>query len=101
MDADSYLQPDVVRSIAKPHCTADRASRSVEGRQGTVASRLDETSAEALDIAARHRVVAVEEFAPAPVANSDEALSGLDDVSEKHRRQGAIDVLRRRGAREE
>ena len=99
-DAD----PEFAESLACRERGAQRAGRRLEHGQRAVAGRLDPASLPRLDRGAQHRVVPIEQRAPARVAHAGVHVRGADDVGEKRRgecttsrprhRLGPLDHLR-------
>jgi hypothetical protein len=68
---------------------ADRACRAVERRHEAVARRVDLDAAEPLELVAHLRVMALEELAPAAVAERGPPRRA-DNVRDKDRREDAV-----------
>src|SRR6266508_4268832 len=70
--------------VSTPVLAADRPGRAVEGGEHAVAGRVDLPPAEAPELPAHSRVVAVEQRPPAPIADGGSALGGGHDVRKEH-----------------
>jgi hypothetical protein len=84
-------RPDLVED--RPSA-ADGARGAVEAREEAVAGRVDLAPAEAHELAAGDRVVAVHEVAPAPVAEPRRVLRRAHDVDEHDRGEDAVGLAR-------
>src|SRR5207249_5407330 len=66
-----YLDAEAPNRVADGTRGADRPAGTVEGRQRTVAHRLDMVATEPFQLSMYHCVVAIERLGPAPVADID------------------------------
>ena len=73
--------------------------RPVEGRQKSVAGRLDLFSPEARQLAPKYCIVCVEKFAPTSVAHAFCVLGRADDIGQEDCREDALVANRRLYAR--
>jgi hypothetical protein len=85
--------------IAQPHWIARAGPSKVARKPAPVG--VDLTAAKAFELSAHHRIVTVEQIAPAALTNFDHALGGSDDVGEQHRSEHAIGFGTRAQAGEE
>lgn len=98
-----YLDLPCVKTGAKrqtdlPGCgferqgTADRATRTIEGRQNAVAGGLDQIASVLLHHVPGDLIVTVKHVAPCKIAGGNGAACGADNVSEKDGGQNAFNV---------
>jgi hypothetical protein len=78
--------------VADRPCCTDRARRTVKGGEEYVACGIDLTSAERDELAAHHRMMPVEQFAPSPIAQRDGVLCGADHIGKEHCGEDAVVV---------
>jgi hypothetical protein len=71
--------------------------RAIEGREDSIARRVDETAPVALDLDTRVLIVESEKGAPSRVPELNKPLSGPDDVGKEHGRKNPIEVRDRWG----
>ena len=79
----------------------DARARAVEGRQEAVAGRLHLAAPVAVELLAHDLVVALEQLAPAAIAELGAPFGGVDDVGEEHGEQLALGLGRVLGAGQE
>ena len=82
MDPNSHGEVESADGLAECERATDRLRRALEGRQDPVACGLHESAAKALDLAARKRLMAVQELAPPFIAHVASTRGRIDDVGE-------------------
>src|SRR5205823_5348434 len=87
VEACTYLEPEFPHPGADRLRAADRANRAVELGEESIAGRVDLLAPEARQLLPHERVVALDELAPACVAELREPLRRADDVGEENRGQ--------------
>src|SRR5438552_1157977 len=87
-----------IRPHRLPRVTRRQSPPAIERGEEPAAGRLPLAAPVPLELAAHERVVAPEQVPPAAVAHLGGLEGGVDDVGEHHRREDAIDVLRRTGS---
>src|ERR1700722_1389298 len=87
-------QPDLSGSGAECQRAANRAAGTIEGREDSIAGRLDEIAPELLDRLPRDRIVVVQQAAPGLIAHRGCATRGIDDVGEQYGRKNTLDLDR-------
>ena len=77
-------RPSGRTAIADVAGAADSTGRAIESREESVAGRVDLVPTEPLELPADDRMVAVEQFAPGPVAEPCGVARRADDVGHEH-----------------
>ena len=90
MHAAPHIEVERARRVDDARAAADRARRSVEGREEPIAEGLDLPPAKARDLLAQQAVVLIEQLAPAAVAELSGPLGRADDVGEQDGREDAV-----------
>jgi len=90
VQAGSDLESQRAQSLIECKRAADRASRTVEGRQDAISGGPDETSTVLFQDGSGDHVVAIKDVTPCAITNSRELLSGPNHVGEQNGRQCPI-----------
>lgn len=101
MQPGTYLDSERANGVPDGARAADGPCGAIERRQEPVAGRVNLPSPEALDLSPHPGVEALEELAPAPIAEGGRALRRAHDVHEEHGRQHAVRLGRVARADEE
>src|SRR5262245_12666237 len=92
MDAHTHLETEPPHASRNGLRAADRASRSLEGREKAVAGRVDLLTRVAAQLLADEHVVALDKPAPGVVSQPGCGPGGVDDVGEHQRREDTVDA---------
>src|SRR5262249_22731873 len=84
------LDPQLFDGFAHGAGAANRAGWTIERRQEAVACCLHLAAIEACTLEANHRMMAITEVMPTPVAQHCRALGRADDIGEHHRREHPV-----------
>src|SRR6185295_11450133 len=88
----AHLETRAPHSVPDVTCAADRTRRTVECRQDAVASAIDELSTMSDQLSLNRLLEAVEQLAPALVADLAGPLGRARDVHEQDGRQHAVSL---------
>jgi len=84
VEACPDFDPKPTRAVPDAQRTADSSRGAVEGRQHTVACRVDLSPPEAADLLPSERAVAFQKVTPPMIAHLRRPLGRCDDVGERH-----------------
>src|SRR3974390_2256448 len=76
------------------------SSRPLQCSKKSIAKRLDLNSSEAGQFAAKYQIMCIEELAPTSVSDCFRTFGGIDNITQKNRRQDALATGCRLCARE-
>src|SRR5437773_1142656 len=94
------MDPDPDGDRQHPDCVGDGTPTAngpcgpVEGREQSIAGRIDLPPSEARELAPRDRVIAIQKVTPLPVTQPRRVLRGTHDVDKHDRCQYAVGLAR-------
>src|SRR3954471_5053369 len=95
------LESQGTDTVADRDRATDRARRAIEGREESVAGRVDLPAAMALELTSDKTAIRVQQVAPPSVTDLGGLTRRLHDVAEEHRREHAVGLGMRPDPREE
>src|SRR2546421_1062498 len=89
---NAHFHADLPGALTDREPTLNRSRRTIEGGEDAISSRLDLSTAEAMNLAPGHTVMVVEQLTPATVSAAGRVGRRGDDVGKQNRCQHPVGV---------